>query len=340
MTEKYNNLETLRSETSKQVGDFLKKHYKQDTLTPYLKQSALDFIKNCRYRKDDVRVVLTKLGYEINGGKDLDYILPAMASIHSILLGFIPLDDIIDGATKQSFKNPEEFAKKLALAYSLSTKLKESGRNILRENYGNLSNYSKMEKLISESSERLDGSHTLEVNFHRKKLFSEYSISDYINLVDEATSVLIATPFVIGGLLASVDEERGKTMWDYGIEVGRLCQIRDDFLDYINPKITGKLAFADLCEKRKRFPLLLAYKVGNKKGKQRIEEILNKENPLQEDICKVMEMITSKEMKRKTREIVDEIYDRAIKNLKQLPIEQPAYKSLEEITNLFAIKEN
>ena len=338
MMEKYSNLETLRFETSKQVGDFLREYYKQDTLAPYLKQATIDFIKNCRYRKDDIRIVLTKLGYEINGGKDFNYILPAMALIHSLLLGFIPLDDIIDGASKQDFKNPEEFAKRLALAYSLSTKLKESGRNILRKNYRNLSNYSKMDKLISECSERLDGSHTLEVNFHRKKPFLEYSIGDYINLVDESTSVLIATPFVIGGLITGIDEQTEKTMWNYGIELGRLCQIRDDFLDYINPKITGKLAFADLSEKRKRFPLLVTYKVGDKRDKQKIEEILNKEYLLQEDICKVMEMITSKEVQRKTREIVDGIYDRAIESLKQLPKEQHAYKSLEEITSLFAMK--
>jgi geranylgeranyl pyrophosphate synthase len=338
MTKKYSNLETLRSKTSKQVEDFLREYYKQDTLTPYLKQATLDFIKNCRYSKDDVRVVLTKLGYEINGGKDPNYILPAMASIHSILLGFIPLDDIIDGASKQDFKNSDEFAEKLALNYSLSTKLKESGRNILRKHYGTLPSYPKIDALISECLERLDGSHTLEVNDHRKKSLSEYSIDDYIKLVDEATSVLIATSFVIGGLIAKIDEKIEKIMWDYGIELGRLCQIRDDFLDYIDPETTGKLPFTDLSEKRKRFPLLIAYKVGDKKERQRIDEILQKERILDSEVYDVMEIITNQKVESESRKIINEIYERARKNLEQLPKNQPAYTYLKEITDLFAMK--
>jgi len=45
-----------------------------------------------------------------------------MASIHRMPLGFMPLDDIIDGASKQNFKNPETFAEKLSLSYSIATK--------------------------------------------------------------------------------------------------------------------------------------------------------------------------------------------------------------------------
>lgn len=339
MTERYSDLELLKCETSEKVGDFLRQYYKQSMLTPYLKQSALDFMENCRYRKDDVRPVLVKLGYEINGENDPEYILPAMAAIHTILLGFMPLDDIIDGASKQDFKNPNEFAEKLALNYSLSTKLKESGRNILRKYYGTLPSYPKLDALISECLERLDGSHTLEVDFHRKKPLSEYSINDYIELIDEATSVLIATSLVCGGLISNkIDEKREKIMWNYGMELGRLCQIRDDFLDYIDPKITGKLPFADLSEKRKRFPLLIVYKIGNKAEKQKIDEILNKKQILQEDIYNVMEMITSKKVEDESRKIIDDIYSKAIKNLEQLPQNQPAYQYLKKITDLFAMK--
>ncbi len=328
--------ETWQCELRK-VKESLKQHYLKDVTTPYLTQVLLDYIDKCRYAEDDVRPLLTKLGYEIiTKDHDLTYILPAMTAIHSLLLAFIPIDDILDGMSKQDFKNPDEFRKKIALAYSVSTKLKEGGRNILRKNYKNLSNYLRIEKLISECLEKLDGSHTLEINFHYKISLSNYSIEDYINLIDEATSVFIATAFVCGGLIGGIDKKTEKIMWDYGIELGRLCQIRDDFLDYVDPRITGKIPFADLLGKRKRFPLLIAYKVGSQTERKEIEKIFQKKEIAIEDVLLIMELITSPKVKNKTFEIIREIQNRAIEKLNLLPSVEPAKSMLFNMVELFS----
>jgi len=332
------NLESLKEGTAEDVRGFLVQYYKKNNPPPHLKKPLSIFIKNCRYRKDDFRPLLIKLGYEMNGGKSNQYILPAMASIHLLLLSFIPIDDVIDGAAKQNFNSSKEFAEKLALAYSLSIELKENSRAIIREYYGNSKNHPKICKLFSGCIKQTDGSHFLEVKSHLSKDLQQYSVDDYLYLVDRATSPSIEFPFVLGGLLAGIDNGEEKTMRDYGIKVGRLAQIRDDFLDYLNPKFTGKIPFSDLSEKRKRFPLLIAYKRGNKSEKETIKRILEKEKISQEDICNIMDMITSKRVEQESRKIIDQIYRGAIKNLQQLPKTNKAYRVLEQLANLFAMK--
>lgn len=321
----------------RKIKEYLLRYYLENVHTPYLRQFLLDFIHKCRYTEDDVRPLLTKLGYEMSALKsDLQYILPAMASIHSLLLGFIPMDDILDGISKKDFENLEEFREKIALAYSLSTKLKEGGRNILRENYQNLPKFPKVEKLISECLEKLDGSHTLEINLHRKIPLSRYSLMNYTNLIDEATSVFIATAFVCGGLLGGASEEMEKIMWEIGIRLGRLCQIRDDFLDYANPQTTGKIPFADLLGKRRRFPLLMAYKFGTRTEKKQIDIILQKEVITTEDILVIIELITSSKVKDGTRKIVKGIQKEIQSKLESLPNVEPAKSMLFDLVELFS----
>jgi geranylgeranyl pyrophosphate synthase len=303
---------------------------------PYLKEHILTFIKNCRYNNDDVRPFLTKLGYEIVSGKqEIAYILPAMAAIHLLLLSFIPLDDIIDGFEGSS-NGLRNLPLKISTAYSLSTKLREDAGIIIRKNYGEFHSYKKIEAIISQCLEKLNGSHTLEVNFHSKKPISEYSFTDYLELIDEATSIFIAESFVVGGLLAGADERTEELMHDFGIEFGRLWQIRDDLLDYIDPQITGKCPFADLYSKRKRFPAMAIYWFGTSEQKERIKEILEKDSVSEEDIYEVIDMLSDKGIQERMYKIIEEICDKALHKLELLEKPHASYFVLRELVNLFA----
>ena len=108
-----------------------------------------------------------------------------------------------------------------------------------------------------------------------------------------------------------------------------MAQIRDDF--WIDSKIMGKVPFSDLLEKKRRFPLLIAYKVGTK-----IEKILNKDKIINRDILTIMEMITSPKAKSKTYEIIKEISNKAKRNLILLPDVEPAKSILLDLINLFS----
>lgn len=331
------NLIKINRKINKELEEFLRGYYKNSQITPYLNNAVLDFIKNCRYVSDDIRPLLTKLGYEVVSGRyNTKYILPAMSAIHLLLLGFIPLDDIIDGVERQKNFTIVNLPTELSCAYSLSTKLREDGRIILQMNYGILPYFGKINKKISQCLQRLDGSHTLEINYHSKRPFWKYSPNEYFELIDEATSIFIAESFVIGGLIAGINDKTEENMWKFGIDLGRLCQIRDDYLDYINPQITGKLPFSDLCSRRKRFPVLAVFWFGNKVQQRTLTKILEKDTITNTDICQVIEIILDKKIKRQALNIIRGIQTRTLRELESLPKICPPFEILKEIVNLFA----
>jgi len=334
-----NDLILINNKVNKSINEFLSNYYDNDQIVPYLKTATLDFIKNCRYNTDDVRPLLTKLGYEIAGGeRKSEFILPAMAAVHLFLLGFIPVDDIIDGLERQRNFTLQNLPERLCFAYSLSTKLKEDGRIIFQKNYSRIPLYEKIAYILSSCLERLDASHSLEVNYHVKKPFVDYSLKDYISLIDEATSILIAESFVIGGLIAGINDEGEENMRAFGFELGRLCQIRDDFLDYIDAKITGKLPFADLFSKRKRFPILAIFWFGREDQKRKIEKILEKHELSNRDIKVVIDLILENKIREKTERIIKTIRNEALKKMKLLPQRRPSIVILKDLVSLFALE--
>ncbi len=333
------NLIKINHQICKTVNRFILNHYKKDQIVPFLKKATLDFIKKCRYSTDDIRPLLTKLGYEIAGGdRESRFIVPAMAAVHLLLLGVIPIDDIIDGIERQRIHSLHDLSEKISFAYGISSKLKEDSKIILQAHYGNINLYEKIAHVQSLCIERLDASHTLEVNYHVKKPFEQYSLKDYISLIDEATSILIAEPFVIGGLIAGINEEAEGNMRSFGLELGRLSQIRDDYLDYVDAKITGKIPFADLYGKRKRFPILSIYWFGREDQREKIKKIFDKKELSIKDIQDVLNLILEKNIREKVDKVIKTIRNKAIQKLKMLPQRRPPIDILEDLVSLFALE--
>lgn len=321
------------------VNEYLKKYYEDNTLAAHLNKEILLYFECCRYFKDDVRPILLKLGYglsKINRGRN--YITHAMSAIHLLLLSAIPVDDIVDGLDNEGNLEENELSKKVSLAYSLSTKMREDARLILLKQYKSSAALNHIMEIISQFLEVQDASHTLEVHRHSGIPFSKYSLDEYLLLIDHATANFVAESFVIGGLLGNVDKKTEKNMRDFGIQLGRLCQIRDDYLDYIDNQVTGKLPFADLYGKRKRFPLLSVFWFGTNTQKQEVSHILSKKKILNSDIYNVIEMMTNTTIKNRCLNVIKSIRDKADQKLTLLPKNNPSHDALSEMLDLFAMQ--
>ena len=322
---KINTLTKLNSKINSKIDSYLQKLSKKN----FEFKKILEYREKCRYKHDDFRPLLVKLGYSLFSGKKEKDIFPAMVAIHLDLLSFIPLDDIIDYFSLKSFKQKE-----VAKSLYLTTIMRENVLKILRI-YQKNKNYGEILDIISLINKTLDHSQVLETNNHKIISIENYKIENYIKLIDEATSVMIAGSILLGALIAGANEEEQRLVWDLGINIGRLGQIRDDFLDYIDPNITHKKPFSDLIEKKKRFPVLISYLIGNKEQKEDIKKILNKNIKTKENIKKILNLITSKETKEGSKKIIKIYYDKAIDKLKKLP-QNNTTQTINKIINLFA----
>ena len=102
--------------------------------------------------------------------------------------------------------------------------------------------------------------------FMAKMPIEEVSVSDYVNLIKETTGVDVATNLAIGCVSGGLNQETQNTVYQFGLRLGTLAQIRDDILDYCKAKdgegqyVIGKLPFRDAETGKKRLPLLLTQK--------------------------------------------------------------------------------
>jgi len=333
------NLSTACDQTHILINNYLKKFYLNDASAPYLNKEISLYIDNCRYSKDDIRPLLVKLGYSIiKKTRSYTYATHAMAAIHLLLLSAIPIDDIVDCPDNQKYLRTRKVSMHTSLAYSLSTKMREDARLILLRRYKSLPSILRIMEIISRFLEVQDASHTLEVHSQSNIPFSEYTLDDYLFLIDQATARFVAESFVIGGLLGKVDKKTENIMRDFGIQLGRLCQIRDDYLDYICVQTTGKLPFSDLYGKRKRFPLLSIFWFGNKNQTREASQVLSKKEISDSDIYNIVEIISENKVRQQSLQIIKNIEQQAVRKLCLLPRYNHSYDTLSEIVDLFAMK--
>lgn len=95
-----------------------------------------------------------------------------------------------------------------------------------------------------------------------KEKIVDVSIDRYNYLVKQTTGVDIGCQLAIGATLAELSEDNVNNLYNFGVNLGTLAQIRDDVLDYCDIKmggqyIIGKDPFRDVESGKKRIPLLL-----------------------------------------------------------------------------------
>lgn len=96
-----------------------------------------------------------------------------------------------------------------------------------------------------------------------KRSIEDVTIPEYLQLIKETTGVDVGSNMFIGGLSAGLNRGTTESLYQFGLILGTLAQIRDDVLDYCNAKdkhgqfIIGKLPFRDITTGKRRLPLLL-----------------------------------------------------------------------------------
>lgn len=85
------------------------------------------------------------------------------------------------------------------------------------------------------------------------------TVEEYLEMIRLKTAVLIASSLKIGALLANAKQADADLLYEYGINVGLVFQLQDDWLDvYGDPDLFGKKQGGDICANKKTYLLLKA----------------------------------------------------------------------------------
>ena len=172
----------------------------------------------------------------------------------------------------------------------------------------------------------------------KENKYEDVNIDDYYEMVEKKTSSLIRAACRAGGAIARVGEEDMRKLDEFGRNIGITFQIRDDFLDIFGEeKEFGKKIGKDIIE-RKGGNIVILYTLQDEQAKKELLPILEKNEIIQKDIDRAMEIINLTDAKEKTEKLGKKYIERAEKILASFP--ENEYRDLfEELKDYFLIRE-
>ncbi|HCV82549.1 polyprenyl synthetase family protein, partial [Zunongwangia profunda] len=100
----------------------------------------------------------------------------------------------------------------------------------------------------------------------------DVSIDDYLKMIEYKTAVLVGASLQMGAIVAEVDEECKKAIYQFGRLLGIAFQLQDDFLDaFGDPKTFGKQVGGDIIENKKTFLYLKSLEVSAEDDARQLE---------------------------------------------------------------------
>ncbi len=121
------------------------------------------------------------------------------------------------------------------------------------------------------------------------------TINEIYRIYDFKTAYYtFAGPLTTGAILGGANDREVKKLFDYGMNLGRAFQIKDDILGiFAEEKETGKPALGDLQENKKTILLHFAYHHANPAQKRQIAAILERSRVTVADLEAARRIITS-----------------------------------------------
>ena len=207
-------VEGYRSEFLSYLNDF------QSPSSPKNLYEPVSYILGLKGKR--IRPILTLLTCDIfndNYSEALDAAL-AVEVFHNFSLVH---DDIMDEAHLR--RGNQTVHKK----WDLSTAIL-SGDVMLILAYQLFENYKgetfvSLAKLFSKTAIEVCEGQSLDMEFENK---NDISLSDYVNMIQLKTSVLVACALKIGAIIGGADSKDANLLYNYGLNLGTAFQIHDD----------------------------------------------------------------------------------------------------------------
>lgn len=264
-----------------------------------------------------LRPVLTLMTCELFGGnikKALDAAL-AVEVFHNFTLIH---DDIMDSASARRGKET------VHTKWDINTGIL-SGDAMMIMAYQCLENYDaeifkKLMLLFSKTALEVCEGQQLDVDFETR---NNVTIAEYIHMITNKTSVLVAAAMKMGTIIAKVNAIEAQKVYEFGLNLGIAFQLQDDYLDtFGNYEEFGKQIGGDISENKKTFLYLKALEVCNLEDKQLLISLFNTKQTKENKISEVTNIFNKNNIAQLTKNEIEVYSNKAFDILEH--IEMPS----------------
>ena len=277
-----------------------------------------------------VRPVLTLMAADALSN-NFEKALPAALSIEIFHNFSLVHDDIMDNALYRRGK--------LSVHKKWNTnRAILSGDAMLILSYKSLEIYKsetflKMNKVLTDSALHVCEGQQMDMNFTDKIDISE---EQYFKMINLKTAVLIGAALKMGVLAVDADESVCQSFYDFGLNLGILFQLQDDYLDVFGEEsVFGKVNGGDIKENKRTLFFIHSIENGSKNDVKSLIDLYDSES---KDFDKKKREVINIFKKNKSdvylRNIIDDYNKRILNSIKNLPIQIKKQKQFLDFFNI------
>ena len=147
------------------------------------------------------------------------------------------------------------------------------------------------------------------------------SADEYLEMIALKTGALIRCSLEIGAAIATDDDDTITGVAGFGRAVGRLFQIRDDYLGvWGDEAITGKPADSDIVQRKKSYPVVYAFQTATGPARAELLRLYAQETLDESDVAQVMDILDDLGAARQTDRLTVATADQARTALARLEL--------------------
>ena len=129
---------------------------------------------------------------------------------------------------------------------------------------------------------------------------------EYLDMIALKTGALIRSSLVIGATVATDDPDTLEGVARFGRAIGRLFQIRDDYLGvWGDEAIVGKSTDSDIVQRKKSYPIVYAFQQAEGANRDELLRLYAQETLEEPDVDRVMEILEDLGAARQTDELTE-----------------------------------
>lgn len=161
----------------------------------------------------------------------------------------------------------------------------------------------RVSKLLTQSYLEMIEGQCRDLQFEQR---ATIGAEEYLDMIALKTGALIRSSLVIGATIATDDPEILAGVARFGTAIGRLFQIRDDYLGiWGDEAITGKSTDSDIVQRKKSYPIVYAFQQVGGADRDELLRLYAQETLDETDVDRVMKILEDVGAARRTDELTE-----------------------------------